>query len=354
MATSRVGWAKQTSGSCTRAGRTFDPTLPPPDSETGCRSETRLLRTEDGGGTWTVLDLPQLDSPITSVHPDAVALGGEKTSGGSYQGQQMAGRTERFLGQGFDKCEIATLSQLEKWITQSPYGAVNLYIGGPSRACSNRALSSSLLQGLSRIGWKFIPTWVGPQAPCTGYSKRMSSDPVIAHAQGIAEANAASDVAAGLGLARPDGSGAIIYDDMEYYDTTNTACHEAVKSFIAGWTGQLHARGSLAGVYGNGPPLSAFATLSDVPDAIWPAHWIAGSYDATASVWNVYRLSNTLWSDHQRIRQYTGGHVETWGGVSLNIDCDVIDGVVAVAGEKGPAAFSIYLPVTGAKAGVPQ
>jgi hypothetical protein len=346
MATPAVGWAQQRSGSCTHIGPTFDRAVPFPMSETGCRSETRLLRTEDGGRTWTALDLPQPDLPPTPTLPETPAASAEGLRPGYGPQPELAGRTRRFLGQGFDKCEIATLSQLENWITQSPYRAVNLYIGGPSRACSNRALSASLLLQLSRLGWRAIPTWVGLQPPCTAFSKRMSTDPATAYAQGVAEANAAANVAAGLGLALPDGSGAIIYDDVEYYDTTNTACHEAVKSFISGWTGQLHARGSLAGVYATGLPLRSFASLSHVPDAIWPAHWVFGSYNATATVWDVYGLSNDLWTDHQRIRQYTGGHVETWGGVSMNIDCNVIDGIVAdIGGQASPP--SIYLPQIG-------
>ena len=347
MATPAVGWARQSAGSCTHMGPTLDRALPVPLPESACRSETRLLRTEDGGRTWTALDLPQFDLPVRPGLSETPAPDAGEPRPDTGPGLGLAGRTRRFVGQGFDKCEIATIPELEKWITQSPYRAVNLYIGGASRACSNRALSSSFLRELSQLGWTFIPTWVGPQAPCTSYTRRISSDPVTAHAQGVAEANAAADVAAGLGLAFQDGSGAIIYDDMEYYDTTNTACHEAVKSFISGWTGQLHARGSLAGVYATGSPLRSFASLSNVPDAIWPAHWVFSSYNATATVWDVYSLSNDLWSDHQRIRQYTGGHNETWGGVSLNIDCDVVDGIVADVGQQG-LAFSIYLPQIGA------
>jgi hypothetical protein len=176
------------------------------------------------------------------------------------------------MGQGFDKCEIASIAQLAQWIVQSPYSAVNLYIGGGARACSNRALSSEFLALLSQLGWRFIPTWVGPQAPCnSAVALRMSPDPATARAQGENEANAASDIAAGLGLAGENGSGTILYYDMEYYDTTNAACHTAVKAFITGWTAQIHARGSLAGVYATGSPLSSFAALSNVPDAIWPA-----------------------------------------------------------------------------------
>ncbi len=123
----------------------------------------------------------------------------------------------------------------------------------------------------------------------------------------------------------------------------NTACRNAAKSFISGWTAQLHARGSEAGVYGSscGSAISDFASISNVPDAIWPAHWIYSSYNSGATVWDVACLSNGLWANHQRIRQYAGGHGETWGGVTLNIDCNVIDGIVA---SVGPADI---IPLTG-------
>ncbi|MEM7348645.1 MAG: glycoside hydrolase domain-containing protein, partial [Chloroflexota bacterium] len=89
-----------------------------------------------------------------------------------------------------------------------------------------------------------------------------------------------------------------------------------------------------------GPPLSNFATLAHVPDAIWPAHWLVPyTYTASATVWDVFGLSNDLWANHQRIRQYNGGHNETWGGVELNIDSNVIDGIVAVGGKT-----YLYLP----------
>ena len=244
-------------------------------------------------------------------------------------------QTEIFVGQGFDTCEIPTLSQMQNWITNSPYGAVNLYIGGSCRSCTNSALTASYVSQLSQQGWKFIPTWVGPQSACWGGScGSISNDQATAYNQGVSEANAAIDIAIDLGLALADGSGTIIYYDLEGYDTTNTACRDATKSFISGWTAQLHTRGSKAGVYGSscGSAISDFASISNVPDAIWPAHWIYSSYNSGASVQDVACLSNSLWANHQRIRQYAGGHDETWGGVTLNIDCNVIDGIVVSKG----------------------
>jgi hypothetical protein len=34
--------------------------------------------------------------------------------------------------------------------------------------------------------------------------------------------------------------------------------------------------------------------------------------------------------NHQRLRQYSGGQDETWGGVSLSIDGNVLDGIVSI------------------------
>ena len=235
------------------------------------------------------------------------------------------------IGHGFDKCEVARPDQLLDWSYNSPYRAVNLYIGGTSRACSNRALSASLLHEFARQGWTFIPTWVGPQAPCYTHQKeRMDPNPAVAYWQGVGEAANAAGVLAVLGLTEADGRGSIVYYDMEYYDTNNVQCHEAVKSFIAGWTAQLHLRGQLSGVYGVGATLNAFANQPEPPDAIWAANWIRSYFDPSVTVWDVLRLSNDLWINHQRLRQYTGGHIETWGSTSLNIDADVLDGIVAV------------------------
>jgi hypothetical protein len=96
-------------------------------------------------------------------------------------------------------------------------------------------------------------------------------------------------------------------------------------------------------VYSTGPILSGLAGIPNVPDAIWPAHWLTPFYyNPNATVWDVYSLSNSLWNNHQRIRQYTGGHNETWGGLTLNIDSDVSEGVVASLQRE---TVRVYLPL---------
>jgi len=101
---------------------------------------------------------------------------------------------------------------------------------------------------------------------------------------------------------------------------------------------QIHTRGNLAGVYGStlcNTGLSDFLNIMHVPDVIWPARWYhnlgEGYYDPSASVWNLGScLPNTAWLNHQRIRQYEGDHTESWGGLTLDIDSNALDGVVAI------------------------
>ncbi len=308
-----------------------------------CRSVSGVLVSRDGS-TWTELPLP-------------AGMGGEREwmVAQSADGASAAAgedRTAIAAGQGFDKCEIPTLQQMLAWRASSPYSAVNLYIGGVMAACSNRALSADYLRSLHAMGWAFIPTWVGPQSPCYGGGRMMSTDPAVARAEGVTEANAAADTLSRLGLTREDGTGSIVYYDMESYSTANETCNAAVRAFVTGWTQQLRSRGHLSGVYGTGSTLRLLASLSPPPNAIWAAHWIYSSYTPDASVWGVYNLSDGLWFNHQRLRQYTGGHNETWGSTTLNIDSNALDGYVAVLGPREPLApgsARAYLPLIGTR-----
>lgn len=227
---------------------------------------------------------------------------------------------------GFDKCAAATVSQMQTWWTNSPYWDANIYIGGSSRACSQTNLTSSWVSSINSQGWGIIPTWVGPQAPCSGFSSRMSYDTATARSQGINQASSAHSAAVNLGFA----AGTIIYYDIEAYDTSNTSCKAAVKAFLGGWDYQLHVKGDYAGIYGSscGSNVAGWASLSTVPDDVWVAAW-----DGRHTVWGLSCLSDTLWSNNQRIHQYQGGHNETYGGITFNIDGDCEDGRVAAHGH---------------------
>jgi photosystem II stability/assembly factor-like uncharacterized protein len=339
MLDANFGWAKWNTGNCT--------TQDTADGSTNksCTSTTKLIETQDGGTTWEALALPEeIPAARTQSYQTATTNESQVIAVGP-------GKTLTLVGQGFDICEIPTLSKLQTWWNYGPYQSVNLYIGGISRGCPNAALTAAYVNQMRAQGWSFIPTWVGPQAPCTNYLHRFTYD--NSYIEGRDEAYLASEKLAQLGLTDEYFTSSVVYYDMEIYGN-DTACRNAVNAFMNGWVEHLHDHtwvtpphdmGNLAGVYGaTGNPTSTGCTsgLADylinpnIPDVIWPARWYHNSpygfYDPNASVWDVGScIPSNAWSYHQRIRQYEGDHAETWGGARLpSIDSDVIDGVVAV------------------------
>lgn len=246
----------------------------------------------------------------------------------------------------FDKCNIPTVAQMQTWWNHSPYWTTNLYIGGVHRACSNSGLDAFWITEVSRQGWYFIPTWVGPQAPCSGYKYKISYDPTQAYWEGRSEAGAAYSAAYRLGL----GQDTIIYYDLEGFSPASTECRAAVKSFMNGWVQRLHELGAKAGAYGSPSRsyMSDWAEITHIPDDVWIALWYTGFYDEYASVFVPKYLPDSLWYG-RRIRQYTWDHKETWGGLTMTIDSNVVYGEVVYVPTGSSAASSALLePIDGA------
>ncbi|NIR95774.1 MAG: DUF1906 domain-containing protein, partial [Gammaproteobacteria bacterium] len=279
-----------------------------PEDPKTCVSSTELLMTRDGGLRWLTLQIPQV-SRLTVTE--------ERSSTISPDGAQVLSRTSLHSGQGFDQCEISSLSDLQKWKTNSPYSVVNLYIGGKARACENVNLSPEFIEALSLQGWKFIPTWVGPQAYCSSFSVTMSGTPSTAYQQGKDQATDAARTARKYGLtySDTDESGTVIYYDLEAFSIgTTPGCPNdpltAAKAFINGWVEELHSKGIMAGLYGSacGSWLKEFNNIPNPPDVIWPAAWIADSYTSSITADNLPCITNVMWDNHRRIYQYTGAH----------------------------------------------
>lgn len=330
MADQDFGLAMQMSGGCNPPSTAEEASEAQPKSDETCALTIRLLRTGNAGETWEPLTLPPVLSASLPGAPVTQAVAGYTFI--SYKKRPLKSM-ELFVGHGFDVCEISSLSAMQGWWTNGPYAVVNLYIGGSSRSCANTALTAAFVKQLHQQGWKFIPTWVGPQAPCTSYRSRMSYDAATAYSQGVSEADKAINTAANLALTNPDKTNTIVYYDLESYTTSNSACRAAVKSFMAGWAAQFQARGNKSGVYGSpcSSALTDFKSNPIVPDGIWIARWnLNYVYTPSATVWGGSCISNSDWPNHQRIRQYTGDHNETWGGVTMTVDSDVMDGILAV------------------------
>mgnify|MGYP001055941132 FL=1 len=231
----------------------------------------------------------------------------------------------------FDKCDNPSISQMQTWWTYSPYWIANIYIGGVSRACDNLDLTPEWVRAVMDQGWALIPTWVGPQAPCSRFLNKFSYDVAEAYQQGRAEADAAALAAAELGLTSSGASSTIIYYDLEGYSAySTTACRAAAKSFINGWVARMHELGNPAGAYGGACSsyMIDWVTIPNVPNDVWIAAWNADEYDPEASVFGVPCVSDSLWSNNQRLRQYAGDHTEAWGNLSMAIDSNITQGEV--------------------------
>jgi hypothetical protein len=130
-------------------------------------------------------------------------------------------------------------------------------------------------------GWRLIPTWVGPQSPCSTFSKRFSGDAALARNQGLAEADAAAAAALALGL----GAGTPVYYDLEHY-TPGGSCSTAVRAFVSAWAERLRARGYASGVYGTASNTQADwrpEVLTSPLDAVWVASWACASGQTSCS-----------------------------------------------------------------------
>ncbi len=260
---------------------------------------------------------------------------------GAAPGSAASGvKATAFSGYAFDACNAPKPETLQAWLA-SPYRALGIYIGGTNRACANAQLSATWVAGAVSSGWNLIPIYVGLQAPCVGKSGLVKIDPTAAAAQGTQAADDALADSTLLGLP----SGSPIYLDMEAYSLDKPACTQAVQAFVGSWVAELHAQGLLAGVYGSAAStirdMQALTATSTAPDDVWIADW-----NGQQSVFGDPYVSDAYWTNHQRLHQYQGGHRESWGGITIDVDSSIVDG--AVVGATGSAPPPPALPTPAA------
>lgn len=229
---------------------------------------------------------------------------------------------------GVDACGLHnSVSRAQAFWNNTPYWNFGLYIGGSAAACP--VSGASFVTSLRSMGWKLMPIWVGPQAPCTGFSSRFSSTTTTARQQGRDQAVAAYNRLVALGMTTVNTP--VIYD-LENFDTTNSGCVSATKAFMQGWVEQMHvAPAQKAGVYGStcASGIANFASIANPPDFITGAAW-----NGVKSVRNMPCVSTGVWTNHQRHKQYRGDHSETWNGVTVSVDNDCSDGPVYPAPDN--------------------
>jgi hypothetical protein len=222
---------------------------------------------------------------------------------------------------GFDACTAPSLATMRVW--RGRFGAVGAYIGGINAACAYGNLSASWIRSVAAMGWGVLPTYVGPQSPCWDGGNGVRISPGKAAAQGNAAGLDAVSDARYFGLP----AGSPIYYDMEAY-TGGTACKQAVLSFLGAWDRAVAACGYVTAVYSSRD--SGIKNIEEwttdhnpgftPPDAIWIALW-----DGVPSLSG----DNLAWPLSERSKQYAGNANETFGGITLNIDKDIVGGPVA-------------------------
>lgn len=242
-----------------------------------------------------------------------------------------------FKGRGFDQCNAPTQRAMNAWLAKSPYRAVGIYISGASRFCREQPnLTPTWVSTQLRKGWRLLPITLGPQPSCLSRFPRYGAtiDPTVnpdptntyakARAQGRLEATRAVDAAKRLGIV----PGSTLFYDMEGWNIKHSArCNNSALWFMSAWTVKVRSLGYASGVYssaGSGIVLLDRARRSPLgagyrsPDQLWIARW-----DGKANTSTTY-ISDEGWKG-QRIKQYLGGHNETHGGVTINIDSNYLD-----------------------------
>lgn len=241
-----------------------------------------------------------------------------------------------FTGRGFDQCETQSQAKMDAWLEHSPFLAVGVYISGDSRFCrTQKLLTPTWVSTQLAKGWKILPITLGPQSTCVGRFPRYGPkiDPTIinnstdgylaARKQGRAEAIDAANAAQGLGIV----PGSTLFYDLEgWSDHRKVTCRESALSFLSGWTEKVRSLGYVSGVYssaGSGMRILDDARVQGrkdvvLPDRIWIADW-----DGKVNTSSTY-LRDDGWRPYDRMKQYRGGHDETWGGVRINIDSNYL------------------------------
>jgi hypothetical protein len=240
-----------------------------------------------------------------------------------------------FTGYGFDQCTAPTQSAMNTWLKNSPFLAVGIYISGNQRACRDQPnLTQSWVSTQLRKGWRLLPITLGPQSSCNPRFPRyglktINTQPGAngkygkAGAQGRAEAVKAVAAAQALGIAPRS----TLWYDLEGFDHTKTRCRESALRFLSGWSFKVRDLNYVSGVYssaGSGIKILDDARVNrpgvfNLPDKIWLARW-----DGKANTSSSY-IRDDGWRNGGRVKQYQGGHNETWGGVTINIDRNFLD-----------------------------
>ncbi|MGW7422408.1 glycoside hydrolase domain-containing protein [Streptomyces sp. NPDC054813] len=231
-----------------------------------------------------------------------------------------------YTGRAFDTCTAPSLAAMKAW-HGGLYGAAAVYVGGKNRGCAQPNLTASWVKSVSAVGWKLIPLYVGAQPSCQSGSNPEKMTTANAASLGTSDATDAVAKAAALGMK----AGSPIYLDMEAYDTTNTACNNAVLTYVRAFDKQLRLKTYRAGFYGftssSAKAIANATNKTDLPGNLWYALW--DKNNTTTADWP---FGATQFTGHSRAHQYMVNSKETRGGYTITVDRDAWDAPVAITG----------------------
>jgi hypothetical protein len=222
------------------------------------------------------------------------------------------------IGKGFDTCTAPSLAAMRAW--RGSFSVSNIYIGGAARGCAQPRLTRAWVKSVRGMGYRLVPTYVGLQAPCGRYRTAFTARNAAVEGRRAAVDAVRRAKALGIPHSKP------IYFDMEAYRRGDASCRDAVMTFLHNWTRQMKAERYVPGVYSSvGSAVRDLVLAKGItrPSAIWFAHW-----DGSPRLYGHPHIPDALWHPHRRIKQYRGGHRETHGGVTINIDSNYVDGRV--------------------------
>lgn len=231
-----------------------------------------------------------------------------------------------YTGRAFDTCAAPSAAAMKAWYG-GLYGAAAVYVGGKNRGCAQPNLTASWVKSVTATGWKLIPLYVGAQPSCQTGSSPEKMTTANAASLGTADATDAVAKAAALGMK----AGSPIYLDMEAYDTTNTACNDAVLTYVRSFDRQLRTKTYRAGYYGftssSAKAIANAKDKTDLPGNLWYALW--DKNNTTTADWP---FGATQFTGHSRAHQYMVNSKETRGGYTITVDRDAWDAPVAITG----------------------
>lgn len=270
--------------------------------------------------TYSTTAHPTDDRPARSVTA--------RESGPASRSAQRTVDPEGWSGFAFDACRAPSQRTMDRWRRTSPFLGVGVYIGGPLRACPQRHLTKRWVDRQLRSGWKLLPIWVGPQASCTSYRRRIDARPGAerrfphAHRQGIKAARGANRAARSLGIPK----GTTLWYDLEYFSAHHDRCRNSSLRFLSGWTEEVRRHGYRSGVYSSvSAAIRALGEARDRRHVVAPDHvWFAWeNHQADANMHPYVRARR--WKEHARVHQFSLDTRASYGGIAMDIDRNFVD-----------------------------